>query len=527
MQFRKSILLATLLCLSPVFMEHLQSAQAQPEKPEIHRVLLLSIDGLHAVDLKNYVKSHPDSALAELSKMGVTYKQAFTSKPSDSFPGLLSMVTGGLPGTTGVYYDDSYDRTLLPSIAQVKEGASLTPGTEVVYDETVDNDLNQRDGGGGIDPTKLPRDPVTLQPVYPHSFLRVNTIFEVAKAAGLRTAWSDKHLSYDLVNGPSGKGVDDLFNPEIAAPDPNGLGATTDSVKATGAYDDTKVTAILNEIKGYDHTGQQKVGTPAIFGMNFQAISVGQKLTTDKVTFAPTSVSGGYVDAAGTPTPLLAEALDHTDASLKQMLNALKETDQLTSTLFIVTAKHGQSPIDRTRLVSGATGVPLGSTIPNIVNPVAPIAQATQDDVALLWLKDQNQTASALTVLQANRTAAYIQDILSGEALKAAFSDPLADPRTPDIMVLPQPGTIYTNSTKKIAEHGGFSQDDTNVALLVSNPQLHRDMVTVPVQTTQIAPTILRALELNPRALKAVEIERTRTLPGLFRRSERSEGARD
>jgi hypothetical protein len=48
-------------------------------------------------------------------------------------------------------------------------------------------------------------------PVYPHSFLRVNTIFEVIKAAHKRTAWSDKHPAYDIVNGPSGQGVDDLL----------------------------------------------------------------------------------------------------------------------------------------------------------------------------------------------------------------------------------------------------------------------------------------------------------------------------
>ena len=44
------------------------------------------------------------------------------------------------------------------------------------------------------------------------------------------------------------------------------------------------------------------------------------------------------------------------------------------------------------------------------------------------------------------------------------------DPRTPDIIVLPNVGVVYTGSTKKQAEHGGFAHDDTNVMLLVSNP---------------------------------------------------------
>ena len=44
------------------------------------------------------------------------------------------------------------------------------------------------------------------QVVWPHQYSRVNNIFEVAKKAGLRTAYADKHLSYDIVRGPSGKG---------------------------------------------------------------------------------------------------------------------------------------------------------------------------------------------------------------------------------------------------------------------------------------------------------------------------------
>ena len=46
----------------------------------------------------------------------------------------------------------------------------------------------------------------------------------------------------------------------------------------------------------------------------------------------------------------------------------------------------------------------------------------------------------------------------------------MAIPRTPDIIVTPDIGVTYSGSTKKLAEHGGFSRDDTNVILLVSNP---------------------------------------------------------
>jgi predicted AlkP superfamily pyrophosphatase or phosphodiesterase len=66
----------------------------------VRHVLLISVDGLHALDLSNYVAAHPGSTLALLSRHGITYSNAATSQPSDSFPGLASLVTGGSPITT-------------------------------------------------------------------------------------------------------------------------------------------------------------------------------------------------------------------------------------------------------------------------------------------------------------------------------------------------------------------------------------------------------------------------------------------
>ena len=78
-------------------------------------VLLLSVDGLHQKDLDWYVKAHPQSAFAALVGNGTSYTHAQTPVPSDSFPGMVGQVTGGNPGTTGIYYDDSYNRALLPA----------------------------------------------------------------------------------------------------------------------------------------------------------------------------------------------------------------------------------------------------------------------------------------------------------------------------------------------------------------------------------------------------------------------------
>src|ERR1700736_4053558 len=79
---------------------------------DIDHVLLISVDGLHALDVARYIESHPTSAMAELSKHGVTYSNARTPANSDSFPGLLALVTGGSPVSHGLFYDVSYDRAI-------------------------------------------------------------------------------------------------------------------------------------------------------------------------------------------------------------------------------------------------------------------------------------------------------------------------------------------------------------------------------------------------------------------------------
>ena len=459
----------------------------------IARVLLISIDGLHARDLARYVEGNPGSALAQLSATGRTYTRASATRPSDSFPGLLAMVTGGTPRSTGVYYDDGYDRSLAaasgPCVAgarvQWKQNLDVLPFTFTTT----------------LDPAKLPRDPADgcATRVYPHQFPRVNNVFELVKAAGGRTAWSDKHPAYEFLNGPSGTGVDDLYTPEITT------GSTTNSFSQTLAYDDMKVAAILNEIHGLDHTGTTAVGVPTLFGMNFQAVSVGQKLSQ---AGGPV---GGYLDATGTPSAPLQAALDHTDQSLGTMVSALRAEGRLDSTLIIVSAKHGNSPIDPSTLARVDPNV-----IVNIVNSVPPgLALLSADTGPLIWLKDQSTTAAVVEQLglPANRAAAHIDGILSGSALSALYSDPLTDSRTPDIILLPTPGTVYTTSATKIADHGGFGDDDVRVALLVSKPSQPQKTIDDQVETRQIACTILKALVLECEDLESEQIEPSRFLP--------------
>src|SRR5262245_48380283 len=182
----------------------------------VRHVLVISLDGAHALDIAKYVEAHPHSTLAQLSAGGVTFTNAHTTKPSDSIPATAAIFTGGTPAATGLYYDDAYNRKLSPP-----GSACATMGAIIDLKEGIDKNPAALDGGGGIDPTKVPLDKSKgCTPVFPHDLIRVNTVFEVAKAAGLYTAYSEKRPSYDILNGPSGTGVDDLYTPEIAYNNP-------------------------------------------------------------------------------------------------------------------------------------------------------------------------------------------------------------------------------------------------------------------------------------------------------------------
>ena len=504
----------------------------------IDHVLLISIDGLHALDVARFVESHPTSALAQLSKQGITYSNASTPANSDSFPGLLALVTGGSPVSHGVFYDVSYDRTLYDPLNTTCSGQA---GNTVVFDESVDQYSAANVSLDVIDPAKLPRridSHGNCMSVYPHSFVKTNTVFEVVHASGKSTAWADKHPAYDLVNGPSGKGVDDLYTPEIT--NVNGFDATF-SVVCAAENDNKKVKAVLNEIHGKHHDGSPANTVPTLFGMNFQAVSVGQKLARDNAgaNCNPSDgdqlrgKAGGYKDASGTPTEVLSYGLAKTDAALNEMIKALREEGLYESTLFIISAKHGQSPIDPAKTNKPGHFSDLVAALPDAgSNPAAlAIASASRcatgpcgfvqdDDVALIWLQDQTQTQAVADYLNANARALYIQNVLAGDALKLKFNNPAVDNRTPDIIVQPEYGTIYTTSKKKNAEHGGFSFGDTNVGLIVANPRLTARTIKTPVITSQVAPTVLEALGIEGNSLNAVRTEHTPLLPG-FERSNR------
>jgi hypothetical protein len=537
-----------------VVFAHPSRDHSRHHESSIAHVLLISVDGLHQSDVEWYVSNHPSSELAKLVGGGAEYARAQTPIPSDSFPGMTAQVTGGNPRTTGIYYDDEYSHAVLPPGTTSCHGQPT--GGEVIYDSPDDKDATALDAGQGltglpgsilemtrqpqslINPAALPVNPQTCKPIYPHEYLEVNTIFEVAHDHGLRTAWSDKHPAYEALEGPSGNGIDDLFTPEIdsnalepgGAPYPGEISWTGDNA-ATMQYDSYKVQAVLNEIDGYDHSHMTKVGVPSIFGMNFQTVSTAEKLLTSD------GLNGGYLPGTTTPGPLLQRALDFINAKLQALDEEIHVQGLADSTAIILSAKHGQSPQDPNSLTRIKDG-PIIEAINAAWEAAHPgagalIVAGVDDDAWQSYLSDTSKqaadfvkdylwshSATGVAYDGSTRTLAHsgLAEIYAGRAAARYFGVPVSDPRHPDVWGVVQVGVVYTGGTK-IAEHGGANPADRDVPIVVYAPGAVEPGMYHPwVETTQIAPTILDLLKLNPNALEAVQIEGTQALPGIARR---------
>jgi hypothetical protein len=513
MKRSKHIAVSTLLCVTSA----LFSSALFGDDHKIRRVLVISIDGMHALDMALWIKNKPDSALAKLSAEGVNYTNASTTKPGDSIPATVGIFTGGSAAIGGMYYDDAYNRSWF---APTNVTCSGTSGA--VIDLKFAINLNP-DGSGGVGPTKMPRQLVNgiCTPVLPHNMMRLNTVFEVVRSTLGPTAYSEKRPSYDFLNGPSGTGVTDLYTPEInCQPDytvspPSACQNALLSLVNTEAFDDLRVQSVINEIDGKDHTGTSTVGVPVLFGMNFQALNAAKK----------DSLGGGYADDLGTANSALADALAHTDASIGRMVAELANQSLTQTTAIIITAKHGESSLDPSKRV-----IDTNSAIQKALTTAGysgTIAKLTEKTAALIWLRNQADTGTVAGILttKANETTLNIAQILSGESLKLLFPDPLIDPASPDIIVVPNLGvnfepTLITTLPAVQAEHGGVNENEIHVPLIVvggitnGNP-ITPGIIRAAVTTTQIAPTILELLNLDTTALQAVRLENVGVLAGL------------
>jgi hypothetical protein len=564
---------------------------ASPTGSGIKHVLLISVDGLHQSDLEWFVAQHPNSELAKLVAGGAEFSNAHTSDPSDSDPGGTAIMTGGDPRATGVYYDVEYSHHVFPP--GTTDCSGPVPGGNVIYDSPDDtlnavpdllnngsgNTFPSFDEGGsiypggvdtkpasimhltlhpqsGLNPASFPVSPANCKPITPWDYLKVNTIFQVIHNAGLRTAWSDKHAIYSSFNGPGsgGHSIDDFFAPEIdsQAVEPNGVPYPQDDdwahiEAATKQYDGYKVEAVIHELDGRDHSGRSIVGVPAILGMNFQAVSVAEKVDSPATitknpdgtyTVGPTKLAG-YLPGTKTPGPLLSSALNYVDAQLDKMVDTIRHEGLQSSTAIIVTAKHGQSPQNPLLLKRIKDG-PIIDAINTAWTAQTGdqndlIVAGTDDDLWQSYLSVKTQAAadfvksylwnhSATAVLYNNdgvdrgtEQVAHsgLAQIYAGHGAAEFFGVPYSDPRYPDVFGRVQVGVVYTGGSK-IAEHGGDNPGDRDVPILVYAPgTVDHGSSGRWVETTQVAPTTLKLLGLDPSSLKAVQQEGTQVLPGL------------
>jgi hypothetical protein len=460
-------------------------AQEQYPKPLVHtptdhpatRVLLLSVDGLHAVDLANWIAEHPHSILAELSARGVTYTNAHTPV-ADAAAGLLAPTTGGTPISTGILSSDGYDHALSPPGSSCK-----SKGAILALDASFHAD-------GSFDATKAPLDPHNnCTPLWPHNLLHVNTIFEVVREKIGPTAWAgESAATTDLLRGPSGKGLNDTCGFERSTP---------------GAGDEARVAAVLRWIDGKNCVENADAPVPVLFGMSFASLAVAQ-----------TAAGMGYVDAPGTPSAGLAERFAFVDGAIGRMTQELKAKHLYDSTWIFVTSPYGQSPVDQRR----RQFIPL-ARVRAVVDAVQPglAAYVSGGDAAMIWLSDSAKTLAVVKAFGDQAAVLGIADIYSGARLTLTLSSPMKDSRTPDIILQPELGVLWTTQDDKApAAHGGMLDEETHVALLVSGSQLTGRYDPTYVPTTQLGPLLLRALGIEKFDLQALHVEHSPALPGIF-----------
>ena len=440
-------------------------AQEEYPKPLVHtptdhpaqRILLISVGGLHAFDLANWIGSHPQSTLAELSRRSVIYTNAHTPA-ADPAAGLLALTTGGSPISTGIITSDGYDRKLSPVGSACRQvgaewalNSNTDPGKPIALD-----------GSHGC------------KPLVPHDLVRVNTIFEVISEKFGPTAWAgEDRVTTDLLRGPSGKGLN------TACED--------------AANDNARVDALMGWIDGH--------AVPTLFGMSFSGVAESQR-------------RDGYLDGLGTPSAGLTKALVVLDESIGRIVQELKAKQLFDSTWIAIAAPYAQSPMDvRERKV-----LPMAK-IREIADSVVPggVAHISAGGMAMIWLADGRNTNRVVKALADAAMTLGIQDIYYGNRLALTLNAPAADPRMPDIILQPRVGVRWSSgSDNELMSYGGMLDQDTHVALMISGAQLTGRADPTYVPTTQLAPLLLRAVGMEKFDLRALHLEHSPALPGIF-----------
>jgi len=475
-------LLAVTACLGQE--QYPKALLHSPTNHPAQRIIVLSVDGLHALDLARWVADQPASTLASLSRRGVTYTNAHLPW-DDPAVGMLALSTGGTPLSTGIMASTFYDRALSPAGSHCEiRGAAV----DLLVLPT--NVLTQPAKASSL----LPRNPANAcKPVTPHEMVNVGNIFELVHAHGGRTAWiGDLPALVDLYRGPSGLGLTEAVS----------FAARSDNPSAAAAADDRRLDVLLNWIQGKDSTGREHPGVPQLFGMNFTAFAAAQR--------AP---NAGYTDMLATPSPALRARLRHIDESIGRIVERLRTEHIFDSTWIVVTATYTQSPMARRAL----RHVPV-KELHEVLDkyPESTAVYSSSEGVVMIWLRDPKAADRVARDYAAKARTLGIDEIYTSGRLKLFLEPERSSPRSPDVLLLPQAGVIWSKDDNAIAARSGLRDDDTHVALLVSGAQLTGRTDPTPVPTSQTPAMILRALGMEKLDLPALHREHSPALPGIF-----------
>jgi predicted AlkP superfamily pyrophosphatase or phosphodiesterase len=406
MRARSSLLLLGLLFTTVASGQTYPAAAGTPR----HAVIVF-IDGGHP----ELYDAQTAPAITALAQVGTRFSRAEVGFPSDSMPGILGPLTGAPPAVTGVPYDDYYDRKYGQAI-EITEAIHVPAGRA------------------------------------PHDLLRVPTLFEAARAKGLKTSFISKHVGYEILQGPSGQGVDRLALPEMA------------THKGPLVEFDAQNFVLLEE---HIRTGSDVAGIYAI-APNYAMKDTG----------------------LGPETRASISAIDRAVAHLVEMLRA---TGRYDDTVIVITSDHGNSETPVAVAKSGPVsiaGLLEGRGIK--------LAHVTYDNLALVYLADPGHRADAVAALEAadTRQALGIERIATAEEL--ARWQAFTPDQMPDIVVICRPDVVYTKlPAKKRMEHGGMNPSDLRVPLVIAGPGVkHGAVVAEAVSTNSIGPTLARLLGL-------------------------------
>ncbi|HXP75865.1 MAG TPA: alkaline phosphatase family protein [Stellaceae bacterium] len=406
------------------------SAQAdyKPAQGTPKHAVLIFIDGFRADLLDPEIAPH----IAALGRAGTRFANAEVGFPSDSMPGILGPLTGASPKGTGIPYDEYYDRHYKLAI-EITETVTVPPGLK------------------------------------PHDLLKVPTLFEAAKAKGLKTAFVSKHIGYEILQGPSGKGIDNLELPE-----------STDWKGPFKDYDAKNFEMLASWV------GKDGADIAGIY-----AIAPNYAMKDHGVAAAETRA-----------------AVSDIDAQVGRVVDAVTAAGRYDDTVFVVLGDHGDTDTPNAVASKGD-----GSVVAFLAEQGIKAAKITAADVMLAWLADSSQAEKAVSLLNTPEAKERfgVDRVLGPDELKKMQD--FADDQMPDFVLLVKPGVVYTKlPSKKMAEHGGAFDSDLRVAFVIEGPGIKSGaVVKSKVNIFSTAPTLAKLLNLSlPSATSPVLTEALR-----------------